>query len=99
MKTTTKTKKTKLPRGLNANPVLMDIMMVIDIDRSVVTEELFEYLLDNHVTYRDQVIKEHLININDALDECPSRFRVAIRTLNKIADNQKAAYIRFVNRF
>ena len=75
----------------------MDIVRVIDLDRKVVSDELYNHLVCHHMTYKDQHLKEHLINIDDANDHAPRKFKKAISFLRSIASNRNSSYIRFIH--
>jgi hypothetical protein len=89
--------KRNVPHSVMNKPVLKDLFMVVDIDRSAVSDELYNHLVSQHMTYQDMVLKEHILNIDDAITKPPRRLRKEITVLYKIAKEQLSSYVRFVN--
>jgi len=94
-KTVTK-KKVNLPNGLLLRPISSNVVHVTDIDRNTVSDQLYDHLVSNHMTYRDMIFEDHIINIGDALEEAPQNFKKAIKALNDVASKQESDYIRFI---
>lgn len=87
---------------------VQNIMKVIDIHFKEVSDETRRYLNIRHATYRDQVLEEHLINVNEAVDllskfsrrkrpwdEVSEMIINEINELYKLAAENDAAYVRF----
>lgn len=79
-----------------------DTMKVVDVDQSQVHADTIGFLEDQHKTYADQVLTEHLLDIegavdNEELSKESKRVRSEIKELHKIAGSVGAAYVRFVN--
>ncbi len=82
---------------------VINIMKVIDIDKMDIDNSTWEFLNMFHVTYKDQILREHIINIGDALEdlgniasENAKIVKKEIRQLAKLADKNDSAYIKFV---
>lgn len=86
--------KRNVPHSVLSKPVFM----VVDIARSAVSDELYNHLVSQHMTYQDMVLKEHIINIDDAIAKPPRRLRKEITQLFKIAKDQLSSYVRFINQ-
>lgn len=82
-----------------------NIMKVIDIDSKQLMPETVKFIEENvETTYRDQVCKEHLYNINSFLDEFdedsaqPSEAVMEeLKLINKILVDNEAGYLRITN--
>jgi hypothetical protein len=49
-----------------------NILKIADIQKNQVSHATFNYLSTHFITYRDTALKEHLINIQDAIDDAES---------------------------
>lgn len=83
-------------------PSISDVVKIIDVDSECVSNKTIEFLSDAFTTYRDQVLKEDLIDIGNAVDELAehklsSDVKREIRSLGKLASKHDAAYVRFIN--
>lgn len=83
---------------------VLNVLKCIDIDAKAVNIATWNYCNNFHITYRDNVLREHLININSALEEIneyePKKKKEIskdLKVLNKLADAHDAAYVRFIN--
>lgn len=88
----------------------VNVLKVLDVNKSDISENTIKYLYDNFITYKDEDadLNEHLVNINDAFeDDQPfERYLVEeevtlikgeIETLQKLAEKQDCGYVRFIN--
>jgi hypothetical protein len=88
-----------------------NILKIVDIQKNQVSKDTFDWL-SNYINYLDQVLKEHLINIQDAIDEAEAEGEFSdlqmdttpnaevilkeVRELHELCKNNDAAYIRFI---
>ncbi len=87
---------------------VQNVMKVIDINAKDVNIATWNYLSNFHITYRDEVLKEHLLDIQQAIDtdlraELPENMlpnlkviEEEIRQLGVLAFDNDAAYVRFI---
>ncbi len=88
-------------------------MKVVDIVKTDVPDTVRNYLLSYFITYRDEVLEEHLININDAEEEINNsenprtHIRTAtdreviilnVREMARLCADEDAGYVRFVDQ-
>lgn len=81
-----------------------DILKVADIERDTVTGKTLGWLTSGQFTsYKDQVLKEDLINIDDAIEEinqnpgCISKaVQKQVVKLKKLLDKNDCGYLRFI---
>lgn len=76
-------------------------MKVIDIDEKSLMPETVKFIENNiEPTYRDQVLKEHIYNVDSFLDEIdeesePSKkVMEQLEAINKILADNEAGYLR-----
>ncbi len=83
-----------------------NILKVLDIQKNQVSEETVTYL-SNFTAYTDEdnILKEHLINIHDAMEDVnedkpenrPYKKIISeVKELHALCDKNKAGYIRFI---
>lgn len=93
--------------------IVQNVMKVIDIHTSQFSPDTLNYLCNFFVTYKDMVLKEDLLNILDAHDDCfdetppiqamaPKKWyteelKSEIAELKRLADKNDAAYIRITS--
>lgn len=86
----------------------VNVLKVVDVNKSDVKENTIKYLFNNFITYRDEVLNEHIVNINDALeDDQPfesywvaeevEMIKGEIEALQKLAHTLECGYIRFID--
>lgn len=82
-----------------------NILKIADIQKNQVSIETWHYLNNFFVTYRDAVLREHLINIQDAMEavDCeepnfsPSKKTIEeVKELHALCNEHEAGYIRFI---
>lgn len=77
-----------------------NVMKVIDVPARDVDEKLIMFLENHYVIYRDTVLKEHLCDVNGAVEELeegdlPNKLIEQLNKLNQLAAENDAAYVRF----
>lgn len=93
--------------------ILVDnVMKVLDVHRVGLDPNTIQFLQDNHCTYTDNVLKEHLVDVNTALDdaekleddlsyikspEIRKTIKREMRQLDKVAIKNDCGYVRFIN--
>lgn len=78
-----------------------NVMHVIDVHVSRVDKATIQWLENERVDYRDQVAKEHLINIagieDEDLEEVLPIVRDEVIALQVLARVHEAGYVRFIS--
>jgi hypothetical protein len=75
---------------------VQNITKAIDILRTDVSDITYQYLIENYVTYRDTVLKEHLINVFDFDDEFAEEIiHDEVSALIALCNENEAGYVRF----
>jgi hypothetical protein len=81
-----------------------NVLKIVDIQKNQVSEDTFKYL-SNFITYTDNVLDEHIINIQDAIDDVnedkpeysPSSKTIKeVKELQTILNDNEAGYVRFI---
>jgi hypothetical protein len=88
-----------------------NILHIVDICAHSLSEKTIEYLEESQVDWRDQVMKEHIINVGNAVEEIDDdedQFMqntgldhnniAEIRELHRLVNLHSAGYIRIVER-
>lgn len=77
-----------------------NILRIIDIHSKQISPETLQYINEQKITYQDQVMKEHIYNITDMIEE-------GLETDNKVIEKEmeqmhrlcikhKAGYVRII---
>ena len=78
-----------------------NILKVVDIHQSQISISTWGYLNKFFVTYRDEKLREHLIDVNEAKENTSikrsSLIKKEINKLFKLAQKYNAGYVRFIN--
>lgn len=90
---------------------VQNVLKVIDIHHSQLEALTINYLANFFVTYRDKVLKEDILNISEASEDCvfheenelvapkawyTDGLKAEIAALRALADEHDAAYIRII---
>lgn len=78
------------------------VLKVIDVAFSDIHKDTYDYLM-KHITYQDTRLTEHLIDVNDIVDDPeafdlesqPQHVQDEIQQLNDLCNEYEAGYIRF----
>lgn len=88
---------------------VLNLIKVIDVDRKSISDPTFNYLNKYFITYRDDKLQEHLINLQDAKEdieidkewiqhnEYAKLIEQEVQALIKEANKSDAAYVRFIS--
>lgn len=85
---------------------VLGTMKVIDISTNSINRFTWNFLHSEFITYRDEKLNEHLINIHDAIDQINDYGSLLGKNINivkqeltelqALANKNDAAYIRFI---
>lgn len=87
-----------------------NILKIADVQKNQVSQATYNYLINFFVTYRDELLKEHLINIDEAIEDVTadkpelltknkytSLITKEVKELHKVCSiKNEAGYIRFI---
>lgn len=85
----------------------VDTMHVVDVDRKTVSDPTYDYLLEIFITYKDIKLGEHLVSIEDAVEDINDggfylsgrkqrkTILLEILALHHLCKIHNAAYVRF----
>lgn len=86
-----------------------DILKIVDIDKKAVNIETWNFLNEYFIAYKDQVLKEHLIDMTGAIEEVTNedpehlpQNKFAKKIISEVAElwtlcvKHEAGYVRFI---
>jgi len=86
----------------------VNILKIVDLNKTDIPACAWHYLNNFHVTYRDSILKEHLINIGDAIEaiedsesylnehKMKKEIIAVITDIGELCQRHDAGYVRFI---
>lgn len=80
---------------------VIDVIKIADIDIMTVSPDMYEFICEQGIIYRDQLLDEHLYSVDalwESLNGLKHPFKKEFKKFKEICDKYDCAYFRMIKQ-